>query len=86
MAKRFPARLRVSTCRFAAKWSAGDALSLQLNMAPQILEANAQVTENYGRVAVQRGPLVVLHGADRPRRGVALKDVALSADRAPSAK
>jgi len=68
------------------KWSAGDAVTLQFNMAPQILEANAQVTENYGRVAVQRGPLVYCMEQIDQGDGVALKDVALSADRAPSAK
>src|SRR6266852_4318421 len=39
------------------RWSGGDTVTLQFNMAPQILEANAQVTEKNGRVAVQRGPL-----------------------------
>src|ERR1700682_5266998 len=34
------------------RWSSGDTVTLQFNMAPQILEANAQVMENNGRVAV----------------------------------
>ena len=67
-------------------WSAGDAVTLQFNMAPQILEANAQVTENYGRVAVQRGPLVYCMEQIDQGDGVALKDVALSADKASNAK
>src|SRR5712692_7052648 len=54
-------------------------------MAPQILEANAQVTENNGRVAVQRGPLVYcMEQIDQPA-GAALKDVALDT-RSTSAK
>jgi uncharacterized protein len=51
---------------------------LQFNMKPQLLEANAQVIENTGRVAVQRGPLVYcLEQMDQPE-GVVLKDVALN--------
>jgi DUF1680 family protein len=61
-------------------------VTLQFNMAPQILEANAQVTENYGRVAVQRGPLVYCMEQIDQGEGVALKDVALSADKASNAK
>ncbi len=49
-------------------------------MAPQILEANAQVTENNGRVAVQRGPLVYCMEQMDQGEGVALKDVALEVD------
>jgi len=67
-------------------WSAGDAVTLQFNMAPQILEANAQVTENYGRVAVQRGPLVYCMEQIDQGDGVALKDIALSADKGSNAK
>jgi len=67
-------------------WAAGDAVTLQFNMAPQILEANAQVTENYGRVAVQRGPLVYCMEQIDQGDGVALKDVALSADKASNYK
>jgi uncharacterized protein len=60
------------------RWSAGDVIRLQFNMKPQLLEANAQVIENTGRVAVQRGPLVYcLEQMDQPE-GVALKDVALT--------
>jgi DUF1680 family protein len=64
------------------RWSGGDMVTLQFNMAPQILEANAQVTENNGRVAVQRGPLVYCMEQIDQGEGVALKDVALSADKA----
>ena len=60
------------------RWSASDVLRLQLNMKPQLLEANAQVIENNGRVAVQRGPLIYcLEQIDQPA-GVPLRDVALN--------
>src|SRR5216683_105657 len=62
------------------RWSLGDTVTLQFNMAPQILEANAQVTENNGRVAVQRGPLVYCMEQIDQGEGVALKDVALDVD------
>jgi uncharacterized protein len=59
------------------RWSGGDVIRVQFNMQPQLLEANAQVIENNGRVAVQRGPLVYcLEQIDQPE-DVALKDVAL---------
>jgi len=41
------------------------------------LEANTQVIENNGRVAVQRGPLVYCLEQIDQSEGVALKDVAL---------
>jgi len=51
---------------------------VQFNMKPQLLEANAQVIENTGRVAVQRGPLVYcLEQIDQPE-GVPLRKVALN--------
>jgi DUF1680 family protein len=60
------------------RWSDGDVLRVQFNMQPQLLESNAQVIENNGRVAVQRGPLVYcLEQIDQPQ-GVALKDMALN--------
>jgi len=68
------------------RWSAGDTVTLQFNMATQVLEANAQVTENNGRVAVQRGPLIYCMEQIDQGEGVALKDVALSADKSSSSK
>jgi DUF1680 family protein len=58
------------------RWS-GDVIRVEFNMQPQLLEANSQVIENNGRVAVQRGPLVYcLEQIDQPE-GVALKDVSV---------
>src|SRR5216683_1113762 len=62
------------------RWSAGDTVTMQFNMAPQVLEANAEVVENNGRVAVQRGPLVYCMEQIDQGEGVALKDVALDVD------
>ena len=46
-------------------------------MAPQVVEANAKVVEDYGRGAVQRGPLVYcLEQLDQPH-GTTLADVSL---------
>jgi DUF1680 family protein len=59
------------------RWSAGDTVALRFNMAPQVLEANAEVVENSGRVAVQRGPLVYCMEQVDQGEGMALKDVAL---------
>jgi DUF1680 family protein len=58
-------------------WSAGDTIQLDLDMNPQVLEANSQVVENTGRTAVQRGPLVYcLEQLDQPA-GTDLRRVAL---------
>src|SRR5271170_2414072 len=59
------------------RWSPGDIISVKFNMAPQVLEANARGVDDYGRVAVQRGPLVYcLEQLDQPQ-GVPLYDVLL---------
>ena len=59
------------------RWNSGDHIRLELDMTPQLLEANARVVENTGRVAVQRGPLVYcLEQLDQPE-GVDLADVSV---------
>jgi DUF1680 family protein len=40
------------------KWSAGDAVELIFDMEPQALHANLAVTDDRGRIAFQRGPIV----------------------------
>jgi hypothetical protein len=40
------------------RWSAGDVVTLRLPMTAEIVASNARVAENFGRVAVERGPLV----------------------------
>jgi uncharacterized protein len=59
------------------RWSPGDSINLKFNMAPQVIEANSRVVDDYGRVAVQRGPLIYcLEQLDQPQ-GVPLYDVSL---------
>ena len=59
------------------RWSPGDAIHLRFSMTPQVIEANRRVVDDYGRVAVQRGPLVYcLEQLDQPQ-GVSLYDVSL---------
>lgn len=64
-------------------WNAGDNVRLQFDMSPQVLEANARVVEDTGRVALQRGPLVYcMEQLDQPE-GVALTDVAVDLGQKP---
>ena len=68
------------------EWTHGDVISVKFNMAPQVIEANPRVVEDFGRVAVQRGPLVYcLEQLDQPE-GVALYDVSLDLRRSSSAQ
>jgi uncharacterized protein len=68
------------------RWSSGDAITVKFNMAPQLIEANPRVVDDYGRVAVQRGPLVYcLEQLDQPE-GVALFDVSLDSRQDVSSK
>jgi uncharacterized protein len=60
------------------RWSSDDVVTLQFDLTPQILEANARVVEDNGRAAVQRGPIVYcLEQLDQPQ-GVAVSEVALT--------
>jgi DUF1680 family protein len=71
--------------RISRRWSAGDKIRLIFNMEPQLFESNAQVVENNGRVAVQRGPLVYcLEGLDQPQ-GTSLANVAIRSGKNSSA-
>lgn len=64
-------------------WAAGDVITVKFGMTPQLVQANPRVVADYGRVAVQRGPLVYcMEQIDQPR-GVDLFDVLLDA-REPS--
>jgi len=40
------------------RWSPGDSINLQFDMATQLIKANPAVAEDRGRVAFQRGPIV----------------------------
>jgi hypothetical protein len=68
------------------RWSSGDVINLKFGMAPQVIEANPRVVDDYGRVAVQRGPLVYcLEQLDQPD-GVAIFDVSLDMRQEASSK
>ena len=59
------------------RWSPGDVIRLQLDMAPQVVQGNPRIADDTGRVAAQRGPLIYcLEELDQPS-GVVLSDVAL---------
>ena len=48
------------------RWAAGDKVALGFDMTPQVLEANPAVTEDVGKVVLQRGPLVYcMEGLDQ---------------------
>ena len=57
-------------------WNAGDTVTLNLPLQTLMMSANPRLTDDYGRVAVQRGPLVyALEQIDQ--NGIALADVFL---------
>jgi DUF1680 family protein len=58
-------------------WASGDTINVKFNMAPQVIEANPRVVDDFGRVAVQRGPLVYCLEQLDQQQGVALYDVSL---------
>lgn len=59
------------------RWTPGDVIHANLEMKPQVLEANPHVIDDMGRVAIQRGPLVYcLEELDQPA-GTVLTDVAV---------
>jgi uncharacterized protein len=68
------------------RWSPGDMINVKFAMTPQMIEANPRVVDDYGRVAVQRGPLVYcLEQLDQPN-GVTIFDVSLDVrQKGPSA-
>jgi len=57
-------------------WNAGDTVTLNLPLQTLMMSANPRLTDDYGRVAVQRGPLVyALEQIDQ--NGIAVADVFL---------
>jgi hypothetical protein len=66
------------------EWNGETTVRLQLDMTPHLVAANPLVREDYGRVAVQRGPLLYcLEQVDQEERG-SIFDFALSASAGPS--
>jgi uncharacterized protein len=68
------------------RWSAGDRVQLQMEMVPQVLEANPRVADDTGRVAVQRGPLVYCLEEVDQSNGVMLSDVVLELGKRPDSE
>jgi DUF1680 family protein len=67
------------------QWSPGDTVSLNFPMSPEVVASNPRVSENRGRVAVQRGPVVYcMEQLDQPNTP-AMADVAILAN-PPAAK
>jgi hypothetical protein len=66
------------------RWAHGDVINVKFGMTPEVIEANPRVVEDYGRVAVQRGPLIYcLEQLDQPD-GIAIFDVSLDVRQEPS--
>lgn len=62
------------------QWKPGDTLTLNLPMTVEVVAANRQVSENTGRVALQRGPVIFcMEEMDQPQ-GTALADFAVNVD------
>jgi uncharacterized protein len=67
-------------------WTRGDRVTLNLPMAPRLIEAHPQVEETRNQLAVQRGPIVYcLESPDLPV-GVRVHDIAVDADAPLNAK
>jgi DUF1680 family protein len=67
------------------RWAAGDRVELAFDVRPRVIAANPRVTDDIGKVAVQRGPLVYcLEGLDQPGAD-SLFDVALPLPSDPDA-
>jgi len=65
---------RGSFIPISRKWNRGDSITLTLAMQPTPMVANPKVADTYGRVAMQRGPLIyTLEQIDQG--GVALSDL-----------
>ena len=61
------------------RWEPGDSISVKFDLTAHLVAANPRVVDDYGRVAIQRGPLVYcLEQLDQPE-GVVLSDVRLDA-------
>ncbi|MEJ2209590.1 MAG: glycoside hydrolase family 127 protein [Anaerolineae bacterium] len=65
--------------RLSRDWQPGDTVRLELPMPVRRVEAHPYVSENVGRLALMRGPLLYcLEGADHP--GLDLRDLVLPGD------
>ena len=68
------------------RWLPGDVVSVKFDLTTHVVEANPRVVDDYGRVAMQRGPLVYcLEQLDQPE-GIALADVRMNVSQKPSSQ
>jgi uncharacterized protein len=68
------------------RWAPGDVIRAKFDMTPQVLEANPNLIDDAGRVAIQRGPLVYcLEEIDQPN-GTILTDVAIDLSQSSGAE
>ena len=70
-------------------WSPGDVIELSFDMTPKLLKANPAVTEDRGRVAFQRGPIIFcMEQPDQEEAlaGVNLNDVAVHMNAATNSR
>ncbi len=65
--------------RVARRWQAGDVVELHLPMPPRRVEAHPHVSEDHGRIALARGPILYcVEGVDHP--GLDVRDLVLPDD------
>ena len=70
----------------ARLWKSGDVIRARFDMTPEVLEANPNVIDDLGRVAIERGPLVYcLEELDQPQ-GTVLTDVAVKLAEGPGGR
>jgi uncharacterized protein len=68
------------------RWEPGDVISVRFDLTTHLIEANPRVVDDYGRLAVQRGPLIYcLEQLDQPE-GIALADVRLDPNQKSSSQ
>ena len=76
---------RGSFIAISRNWKAGDTVSLTLAIQPTPMVSNPKVADTYGRVAMQRGPLIyALEQIDQ--NGTALSDIFLTGSSAQEAR
>jgi DUF1680 family protein len=67
-------------------WPPGDIIRLQMDVPVPVLEANPQVTDDTGRVAIQRGPVVYcMEEVDQPE-GASISELAVNPGPKPETK
>ena len=68
------------------EWEPGDTVNVKFDMTTRTIEANPRVVDDYGRVAVQRGPLIYCLEQLDQAEGVALADVRLDVSQKSSSQ